>query len=240
MPNAPRRPPLELNRLQYLIVDALEDVKALDIQIFDVSKKTSLYDRVIIATGTSNRQTRALAKSVHDRVRAEDGAVLSIEGEETGEWVLVDCGIAVAHIFLPAIRDYYRLEEIWGGVELSIGDAVDAYRNPKPTAAVLEADDSKPKKRPARKRVVVDDLPEESAEKKPKTVKPAAKKPAAKRPSTRDKETKGSDAPAAKKPAARKPAAKKAASVASKPAAKKPAAKKAARPTKKAAGQSAD
>lgn len=199
-------------------------MKALDIQIFDVTKKTNLFDRVIVATGTSNRQTRALAKSVHDRVRAEDGAVLSMEGDDTGEWVLVDCGIAVAHIFLPAIRDYYRLEEIWGGVEVSIAEAVDTYRNPQAAVTAAESSaDIKPKKRAARKRVVLEDEPEAPAAKAPK---PAPKKVAVKRPTTRDPDT--------------LPSAKTAAKSAAKPAAKKPAAKKAARPTKKAAGQAAD
>ena len=106
---------MNITKLQRLIIDALEDVKAQDIQIFNVTQLTSLFDRVIIASGTSNRQTRALAASVREKVKEAGGEILSTEGEDTGEWVLIDCGDAVVHIMQPAIRAYYRLEEIWGG-----------------------------------------------------------------------------------------------------------------------------
>lgn len=106
---------MNITRLQRLIVDALEDVKGQDIQVFNVTALTPLFDRVIIASGTSNRQTRALAMSVRDKVKEAGGDIISMEGEETGEWVLIDCGDAVVHIMQPAIRAYYRLEEIWGG-----------------------------------------------------------------------------------------------------------------------------
>jgi len=106
---------MNIQKLQRAVVDALEDVKAQDIKVFDTRHLTSLYDRVIIASGTSNRQTRALAASVADKSRALGVPVLSTEGEDTGEWVLVDLGDMVVHIMQPAIRQYYNLEEIWGG-----------------------------------------------------------------------------------------------------------------------------
>jgi len=106
---------MNIQKLQRAVVDALEDVKAQDIKVFDTRHLTSLYDRVIIASGTSNRQTRALAASVADKSRALGVPVLSSEGEDTGEWVLVDLGDMVVHIMQPAIRQYYNLEEIWGG-----------------------------------------------------------------------------------------------------------------------------
>jgi ribosome-associated protein len=106
---------MELRKLQRIVIDALEDVKAVDIRVFDTSKMTDLFDRVIITTGNSNRQTRALAFSVSTSVKEKGGEIISIEGLDTGEWVLVDCGDIVVHILQPAIRAYYQLEGMWGG-----------------------------------------------------------------------------------------------------------------------------
>lgn len=106
---------MDIQKLQRLVIDALEDVKAQDIKVFNTSHITSLFDRVVIASGTSNRQTRALASSVADKARENNIPILAYEGEETGEWVLVDLGDIVVHCMQPAIRQYYNLEEIWGG-----------------------------------------------------------------------------------------------------------------------------
>lgn len=106
---------MNITKLQRLIVDALEDMKGQDIQVFNVTQLTSLFDRVIIVSGTSNRQTRALAASVRDKVKEAGGTIVGTEGEEAGEWVLIDCGDAIVHVMQPTIRAYYRLEEIWGG-----------------------------------------------------------------------------------------------------------------------------
>jgi ribosome-associated protein len=114
---------MDIKKLQTAVVDALEDVKAQDIKIFDTSHLTSLFDRVAIASGTSNRQTKALAASVRDKVKAKGGNVISVEGLDTGEWVLVDLGDMIVHIMQPAIRAYYRLEEIWGDKEVKLGAA---------------------------------------------------------------------------------------------------------------------
>jgi ribosome-associated protein len=114
---------MDIKKLQSLVIDALEDVKAQDIRLFDTVHLTSLFDRIVIASGTSNRQTKALAASVRDKVKAEGGHILSIEGETTGEWVLVDLGDMIVHIMQPAIRAYYRLEEIWGEKEIKLGAA---------------------------------------------------------------------------------------------------------------------
>ena len=97
---------MELRKLQRVIVDALEDVKAQDIRVFDTSGLSDLFDRVVIATGSSNRQTRSLALSVQEDVEANGGEVISIEGLETGEWVLVDCGDVIVHILQPMLRAY--------------------------------------------------------------------------------------------------------------------------------------
>ncbi|HKT95223.1 MAG TPA: ribosome silencing factor [Paraburkholderia sp.] len=105
---------MDIRKLQRAIVDGLEDVKAQDIRIFNTSHLTELFDRVIVASGTSNRQTKALASSVREKVKEAGGDIVSTEGEDIGEWVLVDCGDAVVHILQPALRQYYNLEEIWG------------------------------------------------------------------------------------------------------------------------------
>ncbi|MBA4264652.1 MAG: ribosome silencing factor [Comamonadaceae bacterium] len=104
----------DLQRLQRAIIDGLEDVKGQDIAVFNTEHLSPLFERVIVASGTSNRQTKALAASVRDAVRDAGFDKPRIEGEENGEWIIVDCGAAVAHVMQPVIRAYYRLEEIWG------------------------------------------------------------------------------------------------------------------------------
>ena len=114
---------MDIKTLQALVVDALEDVKAQEIRVYDTMHLTSMFDRIVIASGTSNRQTRALAMSVRDKVKSSGGEIINMEGENTGEWVLVDLGDIVVHIMQPAIRAYYRLEEIWGDKEVKLGAA---------------------------------------------------------------------------------------------------------------------
>ena len=114
---------MDIKKLQSLVVDALEDVKAQDIALFDTTHLTSLFDRIAIASGTSNRQTKALAASVRDKVKAAGGDVYGMEGEDTGEWVLVDLGDMIVHIMQAPIRAYYRLEEIWGDKPVKLGAA---------------------------------------------------------------------------------------------------------------------
>ncbi len=104
----------DLQKLQRAIVDGLEDVKAQDVRVFNTEHLSPLFERVIVASGTSNRQTKALASSVRDKVREAGFNKPRVEGEDNGEWIIVDCGAAVAHIMQPAIRHYYNLEEIWG------------------------------------------------------------------------------------------------------------------------------
>lgn len=106
---------MDIRKLQRAIVDGLEDVKAQNIVVFNTEHLSPLFERVVIASGTSNRQTKALASSVRDAVKGRGMQVLRTEGEDNGEWIIVDCGAAVVHVMQPAIRDYYHLEEIWGG-----------------------------------------------------------------------------------------------------------------------------
>ncbi|MBC7468607.1 MAG: ribosome silencing factor [Ramlibacter sp.] len=132
----------DTQKLQRAIVDGLEDVKAHDIQVFNTEHLSPLFERVIVASGTSNRQTKALASSVRDAVREAGFPKPRIEGEENGEWIIVDCGAAVAHIMQPAIRQYYHLEEIWGDkpVRLKFGAPKPAEASaPEPKAPAKKA-----------------------------------------------------------------------------------------------------
>ena len=104
---------IRLDKLTRAAVDALEEVKARDIQVFDVKKMTAYFDKVVVATGDSNRQCRALADRVQVAVKAVGGKIYGVEGEQTGEWLLVDIGDTVIHVMQPAIRAYYNLEELW-------------------------------------------------------------------------------------------------------------------------------
>jgi ribosome-associated protein len=104
---------MDVKKLQKLAVDALEDIKGRDIEVINTTKLTAMFDRIIVASGDSNRQVKALARSVHDKVKEAGGEVVSVEGEDSGEWVLVDLGAIVVHIMQPAVRTYYNLEELW-------------------------------------------------------------------------------------------------------------------------------
>ena len=118
---------MDIRKLQRVIVDGLEDVKAQNIVVFNTEHLSALFERVIIASGTSNRQTKSLASSVRDAVKTAGYPVPRTEGESNGEWIIVDCGGAVVHVMQPTIRDYYHLEEIWGdkpvNMKLATGSA---------------------------------------------------------------------------------------------------------------------
>src|SRR5215208_6062317 len=131
----------DTQRLQRAIVDGLEDVKAQDITVFNTEHLSPLFERVIVASGTSNRQTKALASSVRDAVREAGFPKPRIEGEENGEWIIVDCGAAVAHIMQPPIRTYYHLEEIWGEkpVRLKFGSPKPAFPQAESKPAAKKA-----------------------------------------------------------------------------------------------------
>ena len=126
----------DIQKLQRAIVDGLEDVKAQDIQVFDTEHLSALFERVIVASGTSNRQTKALAASVRDAVREAGFSKPRVEGEANGEWIIVDCGQAVVHIMQPSFRQYYHLEELWGEkpVRLKFGAAKPEAKEPADSA----------------------------------------------------------------------------------------------------------
>jgi ribosome-associated protein len=104
---------MDTPQLEQLVIDALEDIKARDIEVIDTTRLSAQFERIIVASGDSGRQTRALARNVLNRVHEAGLKTNGIEGEETGDWVLVDLGAIVVHVMQPAIRGYYRLEELW-------------------------------------------------------------------------------------------------------------------------------
>lgn len=104
---------MDVRKLQKIVVAALEDIKGEDIEVINTTKLTSLFDRLVVASGNSNRQVKSLARNVQDKVREAGGEVFGIEGEDAGEWVLVDLGSIVVHVMQPAVRSYYNLEELW-------------------------------------------------------------------------------------------------------------------------------
>jgi len=105
---------MDIRKKQRLVVGALEDIKGRDIVVFNTARMPSMFERVVIASGDSNRQLKALADNVQDRVRENGGRVYGVEGERGGEWLLVDLGDVVVHIMHPTVRDFYNLEEVWG------------------------------------------------------------------------------------------------------------------------------
>jgi ribosome-associated protein len=200
---------MDIRKLQRAIVDGLEDVKAQNITVLNTEHLSALFERVIIASGTSNRQTKALAASVRDSVRSRGMPVLATEGEDNGEWIIVDCGAAVVHIMQPSIRDYYHLEEIWGGkpVRMKVGEV---------KTGLVKASEPEPVRKAAA-RAAAKTAGQPAA--RPAPAKPAPARPAAKKPATRRSPAKpagvsrpaAGQATAAKAAPARKAAPRKAA-----------------------------
>jgi len=232
----------DITKLQRAIVDGLEDVKAQDIQVFDTEHLSALFERVIIASGTSNRQTKGLAASVRDAVREAGFDKPRIEGEENGEWIIVDCGQAVVHIMQPTYRQYYNLEELWGEkpVRLKLGSAKPAMaESAKPAAKVAPKVEPTLRRSNAAKKGVAEAFPSKAQIKKDADKAAKVKAPARKAAAPKSAAASGAAAPAkkvvakkvpitAKRTVVGKPAAKPAAKSAAKPAAKKVAAKKTA------------
>ncbi len=162
---------MDIRKLQRVIVDGLEDVKAQNIVVFNTEHLSALFERVIIASGTSNRQTKSLASSVREAVKEAGYPVPRTEGEGNGEWIIVDCGAAVVHVMQPTIRDYYHLEEIWGDKPVNMKLASGATR------LVKAAEPAAPVKKAAAKKVAAKTV----ASKKAPAAKAPAKKVAAKK-----------------------------------------------------------
>ena len=134
---------MDLSTKQRVVVEALEDVKGYDIQVFNTARLPSMFERVVIASGESNRQVNALAERVQERIKELGGRVYGIEGKSSGEWVLVDLGDVVVHIMHPTVRDFYNLEEIWGGKSV-------AMKKPQPHAKKPKARGKAPRRRAKR------------------------------------------------------------------------------------------
>ena len=162
---------LSIKKLETLAVDALEDIKGRDIIIVNTTKVSQMFERIVLASGDSNRQVRSLARSVADKVREAGGEVLSVEGEEMGEWVLVDLGPVVVHIMQPAVRMHFDLEGLWG--------------QGKPAGIAAEKAAKKAAKNAADRAVGKTTAAKKPTTPKTTTQKPAAKKPAAKKPAAK-------------------------------------------------------
>ena len=238
---------MDIRKLQRVIVDGLEDVKAQNIVVFNTEHLSALFERVIIASGTSNRQTKSLASSVREAVKEAGFPVPRTEGGTNGEWIIVDCGAAVVHVMQPTIRDYYHLEEIWGDkpVHMKIDNATPRLvkasepDNPKraasakkvaaktparkpATASSAKAGAAAPAKAPARKKAAVVMPSAVPAKKATAARKSASSTSPASTPETR--------VVGEKKPAAKKTAASTARIVTRVVGLKKPAVKKTAAP----------
>lgn len=170
---------MDIRKKQRAVVDALEDIKGRDIVVYNTERLSADFERVVIATGDSTRQVKALADNVQEKLRKLGSKVVGVEGGDTGEWVLVDLGDIVIHVMHPTTRLTYNLEELWGGKDVKI------KREPEPTLRIAP----KPKAKAKAK----------AKSKSKKATKPAAK--AAARPKAK--------APAKRKSAAKKSVAKK-------------------------------
>ncbi|MES2100588.1 MAG: ribosome silencing factor [Pseudomonadota bacterium] len=182
---------MDIRKLQRVIVDGLEDVKAQNILVFNTEHLSALFERVIIASGTSNRQTKSLASSVREAVKTAGYPVPRTEGEANGEWIIIDCGAAVVHVMQPTIRDYYHLEEIWG----------DKPVNMKLTSGAVKLVKAAEPEAPARKKAAAKKV---AAKKAPVAAKAPARAPA-KAPAKKV----AAKAPAKKAPAQKIPVVKK-------------------------------
>jgi len=189
---------MDIRKLQRVVIDALEDVKAQDIKVFNTIGLSDMFDRVVLASGTSNRQTRALAYRVAQQVKEAGGHVVSVEGADAGEWVLVDLGDLVVHVMQPAIRDYYALEEIWGGKPVKMKLAESGARR----IVAQASEEPPPATKPAKSATPARKAPRKAPAARKRAPAPAKKKRATRKtaPKTAPRKT------AVKKPAARKKA----------------------------------
>lgn len=114
---------MQSNEMLTLTTAALEDMKARDVCVLDVSRLTSITDHMVIASGTSGRHVRSIADKLIEKAKAAGHTPLGVEGTETGEWVLVDLDDVVVHVMQPKVRDFYKLEKLW---DMGSSQAADA------------------------------------------------------------------------------------------------------------------
>ena len=125
---------MDIRKKERAVVEALEDVKGRDIVVYNVARQTAYFERVVIASGDSNRQVNALAVNVQEKLKALGARIAGVEGRRNGEWVLVDLGDIVVHVMHPAVRSFYNLEELWGGKEVKIKAKPKTKAKAKPVA----------------------------------------------------------------------------------------------------------
>ena len=141
---------MDIRVKQRAVVEALEDVKGRDIVVFNVAKQTAYFERVVIASGDSNRQVNALATHVQEKLKALGAKVVGVEGRRNGEWVLVDLGDIVVHVMHPAVRSHYNLEELWGDKEVKLAKEEKPKKAKKAKKKPISRRTAAPKKKPAR------------------------------------------------------------------------------------------
>jgi len=135
---------MDIRKKARAVVEALEDVKGRDIVVYNVARQTAYFERVVIASGDSNRQVNALAISVQEKLRALGAKIAGVEGRRNGEWVLVDLGDIVVHVMHPAVRSFYNLEELWGGKEVKVkAKPKPRAKRAKPRAAAVRSSRAK-------------------------------------------------------------------------------------------------
>src|SRR5580765_3875597 len=126
---------MDIRKKQRVVVDALEDIKGRDILVYNTARMPSMFERVVIASGDSTRQVKAMADNVQEKLRENGARVYGVEGEANGEWVLVDLGDVVVHIMHPTVREFYNLEEVWGGKPVKLKQAATAKKGARGKAA---------------------------------------------------------------------------------------------------------
>ena len=129
---------MDIRKKERAVVEALEDVKARDVVVYNVARQTAYFERVVIASGDSSRQVNALAGSVQEKLKAMGARIVGVEGQRNGDWVLVDLGDIVVHIMHPTVREFYNLEEVWGERQVKI-NAVPAKAGAKKKPARAKA-----------------------------------------------------------------------------------------------------
>jgi ribosome-associated protein len=203
----------DIQKLQRAFIDGLEDVKAQDIVVFNTEHLSPLFERIMIASGTSNRQTKALAASVRDAVREAGFPKPRMEGEENGEWIIVDCGQAVVHVMQPVIRQYYHLEDLWGDTPVRLKFGADKPKAVAPKASASAKPATGIKRSSAAKKGVMQAFPSKAQVKKSAAKKAASGKAPAKSTgkATAKKAVQNAPKPASAKSPAAKAAARKAA-----------------------------
>jgi ribosome-associated protein len=125
---------MDLRQKQRAVVDALEDIKGHDIVVYNTAALPTMFERVVIASGDSTRQVKALADNVQEKLEGLGARVYGVEGAASSEWILVDFGDLVVHVMHPTVRSFYNLEEIWGGKDVKLAPTKKVNASPRKPA----------------------------------------------------------------------------------------------------------